>query len=510
MQTRSPAPPHAHDPLRIGPFEVLGRLGAGAMGQVYLARSASSRLVAVKTIRADLAADPGYRERFAHEVSSARRVSGAFTAAVVDADAEATLPWLATVYVPAPSLSALIRDCGPLPVPAVYWLAAGCAEALDCIHRAGLVHRDLKPGNVLVGGDGPKVIDFGLARVDGNPHMTNAGTVMGTPSFMAPEQATGEHVVGPAADVFSLGATLLFAATGRPPYRAKSGTEALFQLMTGKPDLVDIPGELREMLHNTLARDPADRPTPTDLVDYLAPYLTGTGTAPPLPSAVLRLIEDYRRQPHLRPNDLSWYQDSTGSDDPDALGGQLPTHPSLPNHAEAPHTLHRASRQKSRTLPVALAAAGVTAVLIGGGVYLTAHHSTASPAAAQTAGAGLSGAAFPPPGNGQPPPGGGPGGPPPGAYAQTGALYLSVNPPSGDQNTSFYLHGTGWPEGKKGTVTLLGSTAAPATLVVDDNGVINYVVNQDHEFFTGATPAGTYQVRVTVGTMSETIDIVVN
>jgi serine/threonine protein kinase len=152
------------DPERIGPYAVLGRLGAGAMGRVYLGRSTAGRLVAVKTIKIELADEAGFRARFAHEVAAARRVSGVFTAAVVAADPEADMPWLATAYVPAPSLSKLVAECGPLPVPAARWLAAGCAEALESIHSAGLVHRDLKPSNVLVSPDGPRVIDFGVAR----------------------------------------------------------------------------------------------------------------------------------------------------------------------------------------------------------------------------------------------------------------------------------------------------------------------------------------------------------
>jgi serine/threonine protein kinase len=296
---RIPAPRQAYDPMHIGPYQVVGRLGAGSMGQVFLARTPSSRLVAVKTIRAGLADDPTYRQRFANEVAIARRVSGAFTPAVVAADPEADLPWLATVYVPAPSLAALIEACGPLPVPAVRWLAAGCAEALECIHRAGLVHRDLKPGNVLVGMDGPRVIDFGLARVDDLPHLTKPDGVMGTPSFMAPEQASGESAVGPACDVYSLGATLLYAATGRSPYRASSGAEAIMLLMTGRPDLSEVPAGLRSMLAGCLARDPQDRPTPAALIEYHAPYLAARSNRPPLPQPALDLVEDYSRGPDL-------------------------------------------------------------------------------------------------------------------------------------------------------------------------------------------------------------------
>ena len=160
------------DPERVGPYVLLSRLGAGAMGRVYLGRSASGRLVAVKTIRVEYAEEPDFRARFAREVAAARRVSGVFTAAVVAADPDAAVPWLATAYVPAPSLARLVAACGPLPVPAVRWLAAGCAEALESIHAAGLVHRDLKPSNVLVSQDGPRVIDFGVARAAERAQLT--------------------------------------------------------------------------------------------------------------------------------------------------------------------------------------------------------------------------------------------------------------------------------------------------------------------------------------------------
>src|SRR6185437_7891169 len=182
-----------------------------SMGQVYLGRSAAGRLVAVKTIRVELAEEPGFRARFAREVAAARRVSGVFTAAVVEADPEADLPWLATAYVPAPSLNTLVRRCGPLPVPAVRWLAAGCAEALQSIHTAGLLHRDVKPSNVLVAPDGPRVIDFGVARAAERVQLTVTHGAAGTPAYMAPEQARDATQASPASDVFSLGATLVYA-----------------------------------------------------------------------------------------------------------------------------------------------------------------------------------------------------------------------------------------------------------------------------------------------------------
>ncbi len=208
------------DPERIGGYLLLARLGAGAMGRVYLGRSAAGRLVAVKTIRAEFAEEPDFRTRFTNEVTAARRVSGAFTAPVIAADPEADVPWLATAYVPAPPLSTLVGECGPLPVPAVRWLAAGCAEALESIHGVGLVHRDLKPSNVLVSSDGPRVIDFGVARAVERIALTMTRGAVGTPAYMAPEQARDTSRATTASDVYSLGATILFAATGHGPIRA--------------------------------------------------------------------------------------------------------------------------------------------------------------------------------------------------------------------------------------------------------------------------------------------------
>jgi serine/threonine protein kinase len=232
------------DPERIGPYVLLGRLGAGAMGRVYLGRSTAGRLVAVKTIKIELADEAGFRARFAHEVAAARRVSGVFTAAVVAADPEADMPWLATAYVPAPSLSQLVAECGPLPVPAARWLAAGCAEALESIHNAGLVHRDLKPSNVLVSPDGPRVIDFGVARAAERIQLTVTRGAVGTPAYMAPEQARDTRQATLASDVFSLGATLAFAATGHAPYRGETVMDVLVRLATEPPDLSGLPAEL--------------------------------------------------------------------------------------------------------------------------------------------------------------------------------------------------------------------------------------------------------------------------
>ncbi len=260
------------DPEMIGPYVVLGRLGAGSMGQVYLGRSTAGRLVAVKTIKVELAEEAGFRTRFAQEVAAARKVSGVFTAAVVEADPDADLPWLATAFVPAPSLSRMIRACGPMPVAAVRWLAAGCAEALESIHGAGLVHRDLKPSNVLVAPDGPRVIDFGVARAAERMEVTVSRGTVGTPAYMAPEQARDPRQASVASDVYSLGATLLFAATGHPPFRGASVMDVLARLATEEPDLSGLPAELTGLITACMARVPRARPTSSAILAQLGQF----------------------------------------------------------------------------------------------------------------------------------------------------------------------------------------------------------------------------------------------
>ncbi|MEW2158537.1 serine/threonine-protein kinase [Streptomyces sp. NPDC007189] len=267
-----------HDPRRIGPFEVLGRLGAGGMGLVYLARSASGRRVAIKTVRTELAEDQLFRVRFTREVEAARAVSGFYTAAVVDADPRAAVPWLATAYVPAPSLEEIVNDCGPLPAQAVRWLAAGVAEALQSIHGAGLVHRDLKPSNVLVVEDGPRVIDFGIASGVSNTRLTMTNVAVGTPAYMSPEQAKDSRSVTGASDVFSLGSTLVFAATGHPPFHGANPVETVFMLLREGPDLTGLPDELRPLIEACMQMEAAARPTPADLQAQLAPHLFGSGS----------------------------------------------------------------------------------------------------------------------------------------------------------------------------------------------------------------------------------------
>jgi serine/threonine protein kinase len=206
------------DPQWIGTYRLEKRLGGGGMGLVYLGRSPGGRLVAIKVIRAELASDPEFRTRFAREVTAARKVSGIVTAEVVDADLHGPVPWLATSYVAGPSLEQEVSGHGPLPAAAVTALAAGLAEGLNVIHAAGVVHRDLKPSNVLLAADGPRLIDFGISQSAEMSRLTSTGMVIGSPGFISPEQATGRET-GPPSDIFSLGAVLVFAATGRGPVR---------------------------------------------------------------------------------------------------------------------------------------------------------------------------------------------------------------------------------------------------------------------------------------------------
>ncbi|HET9380475.1 MAG TPA: PQQ-binding-like beta-propeller repeat protein [Streptomyces sp.] len=289
-----------HDPRRIGPFEVLGRLGAGGMGLVYLARSASGRRVAIKTVRTELAEDQLFRVRFTREVEAARAVSGFYTAAVVDADPRAAVPWLATAYVPAPSLEEIVNQCGPLPAQAVRWLAAGIAEAFQSIHGAGLVHRDLKPSNVLVVEDGPRVIDFGIASGVSNTRLTMTNVAVGTPAYMSPEQAKDSRSVTGASDVFSLGSTLVFAATGHAPFHGANPVETVFMLLREGPDLDGLPAELRPLIESCMQMEASARPTPADLQAQLAPHLFGSGSDDSgtasawLPEVAVSLIEARR------------------------------------------------------------------------------------------------------------------------------------------------------------------------------------------------------------------------
>ncbi|KUM79468.1 serine/threonine-protein kinase [Streptomyces curacoi] len=258
--------PGAGDPQLIGAYRLLARLGAGGMGDVFLARSDRGRTVAVKLVRRELAAQEEFRARFRQEVQAARRVGGFWTAPVLDADTEAEVPWVATGYVAGPSLQQVVgHDHGALPERSVRILAAGLAHALKDIHAAGIVHRDLKPSNVLVTIDGPRVIDFGIARAletVGESGLTRTGALVGSPGFMAPEQVRGDRIT-PACDVFCLGSVLAYAATGKLPFGSlDSGAHAvMFRIAQEEPDLAGMPEGIAELVHDCLRKDPGARPT---------------------------------------------------------------------------------------------------------------------------------------------------------------------------------------------------------------------------------------------------------
>ncbi|MFF7995641.1 serine/threonine-protein kinase [Kitasatospora xanthocidica] len=266
------------DPRQVGAYRLLRRLGSGGMGRVYLGRTAGGRTVAVKVVRPELADDAEFRARFRQEVTAARRVGGTWTAPVLDADTEGEQPWVATGYVAGPALTVAVQEHGPLPEPAVRALGVGLAGALAHVHGLDLVHRDVKPSNVLLTLDGPRLIDFGIARaLDAASGLTRSGYVVGSPGFMSPEQANGQPV-GPAGDVFSLGAVLAFAATGVHPFgEGVSAAVLLYRVLHEEPDVAGLPERLRPVVLDCLAKDPAARPTPRQLAARLDPE--GVGTA---------------------------------------------------------------------------------------------------------------------------------------------------------------------------------------------------------------------------------------
>src|SRR6266704_1657703 len=370
------------DPERIGPYAVLGRLGSGSMGQVFLGRSAAGRLVAVKTIRVELAEETWFRTRFAQEVAAARKVRGVFTAAVVEADPDADLPWLATAYVPAPSLSRLVLACGPLPAGTVRWLAAGCAEALASIHGTGLVHRDLKPSNVLVAPDGPRVIDFGVARAAERMGRTTARGAVGTPAYMAPEQARVTREASLASDVYSLGATLLFAATGHPPYSGATVMDVLARLASEEPDLSGLPDELSELIAACLDRVPRNRPTSTAMLVQLGDFTVAQAGPDEdhayLPGAAMALITEYQRRPQFVAHAGPGEEDSTSAsytELPAALPASYKPPPRRPPTGAKPGSGRRAW---VRTHLAWVGWASVGAALIVAGVILGASLTSSS------------------------------------------------------------------------------------------------------------------------------------
>jgi serine/threonine protein kinase len=508
------------DPERIGPYVLLGRLGAGAMGQVYLGRSTAGRLVAVKTIKIELAEEAGFRDHFAHEVAAARRVSGIFTAAVVAADPEADVPWLATAYIPAPSLSRLIRSCGPQPLETIWWLAAGCAEALESIHGVGLVHRDLKPSNVLVAPDGPRVIDFGVARAAERIQLTVTRGAVGTPAYMAPEQARDTREASMASDVFALGATLLFAATGHAPYQGETVMDVLVRLATEPPDLTGLPDELTSLITACLERSPRDRPSSATLLEQLGPLVDApsdndTGHSY-LTESAMALIREFQRRPQVEPrvgagaaSDTDLAGDTSLSSDTSLAGfasepsdASVPSEPGedgatfashlalpVPGSAGTRQWYRRrrrlAPRRHNATLPLAGRVAAAF-VLMGAGAGLGVALSrsggnSASPAARPTV--------LPTP----------PLGPPPSVFPHLsgGHPAIGVLQPFGDGATAFVVHGVNWPPWGLLSVQVAGYGVSPDRPAADQMGTFNYAIDQGHVFFKGLIPPGRYRIIVT-------------
>ncbi|MFK0221181.1 protein kinase [Streptomyces vinaceus] len=333
------------DPTSLGEgrYRLVGRLGQGGMGVVYLGRSRSGRAVAIKVVRPELSTEPGFKRRFADEVAAARRVGGFHTAPVVDADPDGEPAWLVTAFVPGPTLQAVLARVGSLPLDTLTVLAAGLAEALDAIHRAGVIHRDLKPANIIVAEDGPRVIDFGIARALDGTSLTQTGVQVGTPGFLAPEQLTGVRALTPAVDMFALGVVLTQAAGGAPFGDGPSAARH-YKVVHEEPDLTAVPMELRAAIGACLAKDPAARPTPAAFLGALTIRHSDGGNW--LPDAATQLLPS--PEPAVRP---------TAPDSPSRSGQDTPQDVPPPDAAPPvgtePRTEPRTERSRSATEPAA-------------------------------------------------------------------------------------------------------------------------------------------------------------
>jgi eukaryotic-like serine/threonine-protein kinase len=377
----------AGDPRLIGSYRIVGRLGSGGMGTVFLGRSAAGRLVAVKVIRDELAEDPDFRVRFRREVAAARKVSGLFTAPVVDADLDAPVPFLVTAYIAGLPLADAVSRHGPLPAASVLSLAAGLAEGLGAIHSAGVVHRDLKPSNVLLAEDGPRVIDFGISRAAEATTVTRTGLVFGSPGFMSPEQAEGGQV-GPASDVFSLGTVLAFAVTGEGPFGTGPTAALIYRVVHSPPNLDQVPIRIRPLIERCLAKDARQRPSPGDLLADLdgigvwagwlpapvmqdlpqpAAWLTPAADAegPPRgPDTEIAAVPGAARHPtgHSITQTASRQHPLVSADD----AGQSPPGPPRAASASGPSTPAKIGRRRSRSLAMT---AALVLLIIGFGAY---------------------------------------------------------------------------------------------------------------------------------------------
>ncbi|SHI09570.1 serine/threonine-protein kinase [Streptomyces sp. 3214.6] len=346
-QRNTGAGAEAELPQYAGHYRLEERLGSGGMGVVHLARSTSGMKVAVKVVHAQFARDPEFRGRFRQEVAAARRVSGAFTAPVVDADPEAERPWMATLFIPGSTLAEQVKRNGPMNPGELRRLMAGLAEALRDIHRVGVVHRDLKPSNVLLAEDGPKVIDFGISRPKDSELRTETGKLIGTPPFMAPEQFRRPREVGPAADIFALGSVMVHAATGRGPFDSDSPYVVAYQVVHDEPDLTGVPANLAPLVTRCLAKEPEDRPTPDELMRELRSEAASWDTQAFIPSQ--RVLDEPQTGP-------------AGSMGPAGSTGQADQGDPQPGAKAGPAGV---KRRRGR---VALAAGALVVVLSGGGL----------------------------------------------------------------------------------------------------------------------------------------------
>jgi Protein kinase domain len=367
--------PLGYDPDELGGYRLRGRLGAGGMGQVYLAFTSAGRPVALKVLRPELGDDPEFRARFRQEITAARRVSGLYTAPVLDADPDGSPPWLVTAYVPGPSLSQAVSGHGPWPEESILLLVAGVAEALQAIHAVGLVHRDLKPSNVLLAADGPRVIDFGIARAIQEPGLTRTGMLVGSPQFISPEQVQGGALT-PAADVFALGALAVFAATGRPPFGTGDAAAVLYRVLHQDPGLSGCSGQLLTVIGPCLAKDPTARPSPAQVIEQcraLVPSRTLVFTQSWLPPAIAADLGS-----HAAPGTLAAPHPQVASADASAYrdGGPTLSRTQLETGRSRRAARPEKHRRMPRTALAATVAAGVLATaLVLYGLAAGAFHS---------------------------------------------------------------------------------------------------------------------------------------
>ena len=354
------------DPGEVAGYRLQARLGAGGMGQVYLAFTAGGRPVALKVMHAWLAGDGAFRHRFEREVAAARRVHGRYTAQVLDADPAASPPWLVTAYVPGPSLREAVQEYGPMPERTVLILMAGVSGALQAIHAAGVVHRDLKPSNVLLAPDGPRVIDFGIARAAEDTELTGTGHRVGSAHSMAPEQVAGEPVTA-AADVFALGALAVYAATGRAAFGAGPELAVMYRIRHEAADLSSCPPGLRPIAGRCLAKNPAERPLPAEVAAWCRNHTAGQTeqiTQPWLPPELTRALPG-----HVAPRSAPGPPPTVAA----APGGPPPGRPA---GGRAPWPSRR-PRRRSRTRRLRTGA-GIAAALVAG-VWLLVQHPDGAP-----------------------------------------------------------------------------------------------------------------------------------